>query len=388
MSLFRAEQRSLTASDLPWSAGGTSLIGGSVEAALRLIPLYAAVSAIADDISTTPVAAFQRTPGGVRQKLDTQPPIVSAPSHTGSQITWIAQALASMLLWGNAFGLVTQRNDWGDPQKAVWLRPDRMQVDETNAVPVYSYGGRQLPTSEVIHVPAFVLPGSVKGLSPVQLFRLQLSKSQRAQEYAEQFYSRGIMPPGVLRNQEKTLKGGDADIAKARFKAAVQGREPFVTGKDWEWTALQLPSDDAKFLETIKAGATEIAAIYRMSAEDIGGVTGGSSITYATLEMNELKYNRRTLLPWARRLEDAWGALLPDPQYVRFNLDANARVELKTRTESSEIGLRAGILTIDEARALEDRPPLTPEQIDQWQNFYGARKGLPTTTTTIGGQGS
>ena len=52
------------------------------------------------------------------------------------------------------------------------------------------------------------------------------------------------------------------------------GRQPLVTGSDWQWTPLAVPDDDAKFLETIKAGATEIAAIYRVTPEDVGGVTG------------------------------------------------------------------------------------------------------------------
>ena len=45
-------------------------------------------------------------------------------------------------------------------------------------------------------------------------------------------------------------------------------------------------------------------------------------------------------------------------QYVKFNRGSLLRTDLKTRYEAHEIGLRAGFLTLDEVRELEDREPL------------------------------
>jgi hypothetical protein len=74
--------------------------------------------------------------------------------------------------------------------------------------------------------------------------------------------------------------------------------------------------------------------------------------------------------------------LMPRPQYVKANMDHLARADLKTRTEVHEIATRIGLETNPEARAIEDRAPLTPDEIDQWQNLYGARKAAPVTTST------
>ena len=54
MSLFWRPTEARTITDLPWSAGGVSLMSGTAESALRLIPLYAAVTGIADDVSIMP----------------------------------------------------------------------------------------------------------------------------------------------------------------------------------------------------------------------------------------------------------------------------------------------------------------------------------------------
>lgn len=387
MSLFfeRPETRSIDS--FPWSAGGLSPSVGTAEAALRLIPVYAAVSGISDDIATMPVHAYRDGGAAGNIRLAKQPALLTDPGVGLDRIAWLNQCMMSLLLRGNAYGLVVSTDVAGWPAKVVWIHPDRVRVDEASGVPRYFVNNREVPRASMLHIPAIVMPGSVVGLSPVTLFRLQLTKGLAAQKYAAEFFEQGIMPPGVLRNKARTVTPEAGAIAKARFKAAVDGRDIFVTGNDWEWNALSVPNDDAAFLETIKAGATEVAAIYRVAPEDIGGETGGS-MTYGTVELNELKRARRALMPWTRRLESALTNVMPRPQYVRFNLDSVARADLKTRMESHEIALRIGLETNPEGRTLEDRAPLTPDEIDQWQNLYGKRTAAPVTTSTTEGQAS
>lgn len=390
MSLFfrGAEQRAITTDDVPWSHGGASLLPNTAEQALRLIPVYAAVSSIADSIATLPLKAYRDTGTGP-QLANPQPPLITAPCVTGTRVDWIVQAIASLLLRGNAYGLIVDHDRAFWPKKIQWLNPAAITVDESSTPPVYRHNGRVVPNEVIVHVPAFVLPGSIVGLSPVSLFRLQITKGLTAEKYANDFFDRGIMPPGVLKNTAKTLGPGEAEIAKRRFKASVEGRDIFVTGSDWSWDALTIPKDDAVFLETIKATATQIAAIYRVAPEDIGGQTA-SSLTYQTLEMNEIKRAQRTLLPWTARLEAVLRTLLPGDLYAKFNLDATARADLKSRMEAHEIALRNGIETNDEARAKEERPPLTDEQKSDWLTYYPPRAARTTTVDSRAteGQGS
>ena len=382
MSLLRpTESRSITS--LPWSAGGPSLMAGSIESALRLIPLYAAVTGIADDVSTMPWHAYRDGGAAGSVRMPTQPKLLTEPGVGIGRIAWMNQGVMSCLLRGFAFGLIVGTDNAGWATKVKWVHPDHVQIDETQGAPIFRVNGKTIPTGEYVYIPAAVLPGSIVGLSPVTLFRLQLTKSISAQQYAAAFFNAGIMPPGVLKNTKRALPDGAAETIKARFKATTSGREPLVVGNDWEWTPLTVPRDDAVFLETIKAGATEIAAIYRVAPEDIGGASG-SSMTYSTVELNELKRNRRALMPWVRRFEDALTDLLPRPQYVKANMDALARADLKTRMEAHQIALKTGLETITEGRSLEERPPLTDDEISQWQNLYGPRAGQPTTTATQG----
>src|SRR5206468_10990364 len=106
---------------------------------------------------------------------------------------------------------------------------------------------------------------------------------------------------------------------------------------------------------------------YRVPPEDLGGETSGTRLTYKNLEQDQIKFAVRTLQPWATRFEAVFNRYMPTNQYVKFNLDASARADLLTRYQAHQIGIGSGFETIDEIRAIEDREPLTPEQLQQYQ---------------------
>ena len=65
-----------------------------------------------------------------------------------------------------------------------------------------------------------------------------------------------------------------------------------------------------------------------------------------------------TLLPWIGRIEAVLDAQLPRGTELRIEVDGLLRADTKTRFETYAIAIDKGILTVDEVRALETRPPL------------------------------
>lgn len=364
----RSEARAITS--LPFNrSDGATLQGASLQAALRLVPLYAATGMITDSISTMPLHGYQRTAEGRKILAAKQPGLVTSPGVFGlGRVAWLSQCMMSLLLRGNAYGLIVAVDNFGTPIKIKWLHPDQVRVDESAARPRYFVGGDEI-TDLIVHIPAIVMAGSVVGLAPVTLFRKQVETGLRAGDLAHRWYADGISPTGILKNVEKTLKPEESAYAKERLKAALSERDVMVIGKDWGYEPLTATPADAQFIEAIEATANQFAAVYHVPPEDIGG-KASSSMTYSTLEMNMIRYGQRAILPWTSRIENAIDAVLPPMEYVKFNLDALARTDLKTRMESHAIALDNGIETLAEARALEDRAPLTPEEIAAWQEYF------------------
>lgn len=379
MSLWRtSEKRELPASTpLRSWAQGNGGVWDERDHALRLIPVYSAVSLISDAISIMPVHGYYDGAGGKRQRLDPQPAVVDNPNpnphHT--RIEWIHQFCASYLLRGNAYGLPDPRtiDGAGNFTKVTWLHPDRVRVEEAGANTRYFYNEEPI-RGQLLHIPWFPKPGSIVGMSPISQFRVQLESGFEAANYGRNWFKNSSVPTGWLKWLTGPMQPRETAITKERFKAAVYGGDIFVSGNDWDWKQLGVTPADAQFLESIKATATEVAAIFHVSPNDIGG-DSGNSLTYSTLEMDQYKLSVRAFQPIFTRLEQHWGRLLLPGQYVKFNPDALIRTDLKSRLEAYQIGLNAGVYRQEDVLDLEDRPYWTKPQRAAWKEMYGSKGG-------------
>lgn len=373
MSLWRtrgAEVESRMIDPSAWIRGDDTTVYGSVgERALRLVPVYAATSMLADSVASLPLQAYRTLNDGRRERARWA--MLDAPSSHGTTYDWLHRCMISLLLRGNAFGLVTSFDAAGWPRQIEWLNPDQVTVDDAQFPSVkYFYRGVQLDRSSVVHVVGYARPGLASGLSPIANFAHLIDMGIGASTAARDWYRNGAVPSYQLKNTSQIIDSSVAELAKARFRASQRTGEPFVTGSDWSLSPLGVSAADARFLEAIKATATQVASIYRIPPEKIGGETG-SSMTYATTEQQSIDFLTHSLTPWLVRIETALSAVMPRPVFAKFNADAMIRTDTLTRMQVHEIALRTGVESLDEARALEDRPPLTPEQLATWQDIYG-----------------
>jgi hypothetical protein len=71
------------------------------------------------------------------------------------------------------------------------------------------------------------------------------------------------------------------------------------------------------------------------------------------------------------RREEALSRLLPGPRYVKLNTDALLRMDPASRAEMHRVMIDSRVLTPNEARELENRRPLTDDQITQFAILFG-----------------
>jgi HK97 family phage portal protein len=176
----------------------------------------------------------------------------------------------------------------------------------------------------------------------------------------------------------------EAQAIKARLVNAIRSRQPLVHGKDWEFTPISVPLEDSQFLDTMKATTNQVAAIYGIPAEMMGGQTG-TSMTYNTVEQNGLNFVTFALRPWLVLLETAFSALLPDKQYVKFNVDALIRTDTLSRHNIYKIDREIGLRSIDEIRALEDLTPLPNGKGQDFTPLPTSSKPQGSTVPTASG---
>jgi HK97 family phage portal protein len=334
--------------------------------ALRLGAVLAAGRLLAANIASVDLGVYRRT-GDTQQQLPL-PSLFTQPCAQGTLYDWIFRAVTSLAYRGNAVGVVTARDYLEYPTAVEWLDPacvtceDRLRMAPlgepgsfTN--PKFYYLGERLPAEDVVHIPWFQLPGRVWGLSPMGAYAVTVSTGLSAQQFADDWHKSGGIPPGQFRNQNQVVDQSDAAVIKRRLVAAIQSHEPIVYGKDWEYTPFTVSPAEAQFVDTMRLTASQIAAIYGIPPEMIGGETGGN-LSYSSPEQRQIELVQFALLPWLSLLESHFSALLPRGQCVRFDADRLIRPDEKTRFEVHEKKRLIGYDNIDGIRAEENLPPL------------------------------
>lgn len=352
MSLFfgRSEKRALES----WIDADGFSTRPSEGQATHLAPVYAAIRHIVDYGSTLPVDFFRKTDEKTRIQTPV-PRLLSRQDEPGGMGAeqWIGQALYGLAVHGNAVGWAGEHDGWGYPLDVIWLK--RSDWSWNSASKQWYVFGSPVPFANVVHIPWLVPSGERLGLSPIEHYASIVAAGLSAQDYADMKRGGGL-PPLILKNSEQTLDADTASKVSDRLSARLAMGKPFVSGKDWDLTAPTIPPNHAQFIETLKLSANQIAAIYGIDPTEVGG-QAANSLTYSTEELRQIR-RAADLRPYLVRFERAVNRLLPNRQYMQFNIDANMRVDIKTRTEviGSQIG--DGRLSVNEARTMEDRTPV------------------------------
>jgi len=319
--------------------------------ALQHSAVWACVNLIAGSISTLPLAAYRR---GDETPLPDLPPILRAPSAGWSFPDFTYACLQSLLLRGNAYGLVVDRAGAGLlPAQVELLAPERVQV-ETNSRIIWRIDGTEVDPASIWHVKAFTAPGQVLGLSPIQHARQAIGLGLGAEKFAAQLFGNSAIPAGVL-TTDHDVDQDTADHWRARWRQ--QDRGIAVIGGGAKFQPVTIPPEESQFLETTQANVRTIARYFGVQPELIGA-DSGNSLTYANVEQRALDFLTFGLHPWLVRLETALSALLSSTTTVKFNAAALVRTDLLTRYQAHESAIRAGWKLRSEVRELEDLPPI------------------------------
>ncbi|MER7063991.1 phage portal protein [Streptomyces albidoflavus] len=351
------------------------------EASLQKVAVWGSVNLLAGTAAMLPIDVFA---GDGPAKAERQVPtwMLDLGGDGYGLEDWIWQYMVSSLLRGNVNGLIGERDPRrGTPTQIVLQHPDLMHGwrDAQDGKAHWRVAAQEVPVADMWHKRVFSVPGRLMGLSPVAYHALTIGVGIAALRFGAQWFEDGAHPTGVL-SSEANLEQSDAQTAKQRFMAALTGkREPVVLGKGWQYQPIQISPNESQFLETNNMTSAECCRIFGPGIAEILGYETGGSLTYQNIEQRNLQLLIYALDPWLTRLERALSGLLPRPQRVKFNRGALLRTDLLTRYRAHAIAIKAKFGTQDEARELEDRPPLTPEQIDQLQKLGGDATDMTMT---------
>lgn len=344
-----------------WSRRRGTSSSVSDEKASTMMAVWRCQHLLADLVSGLPIDQFRSTPTGVRQEISPQADFVRRPSQFVRPKEWRYQLMLSALSVGNGYPFVTEVTPNGRVRHAEVLDPIDVRVERPGgalAPPSYWVKNRKVDAERVLHFRAYgPSPGSVLGLSPIAYAASSIKLGLGSREQMSKWHDKGGHPTALLRNENDITKD-DAQVAKERYRAAIDGDDLLVLGGQWNLEAAQLAPDDATFLATSNASAVDVCGFFGIPPEMIGIANAGQSVTYANREQRALDLLVYTVQWWVGRVEDLISEQLPEGEFVKLNLNALLRSDALTRWKIHDTAIRVGARSPDEARMLEDEAPI------------------------------
>ena len=355
---------------------------GSAAANMRHSAVFACQDLIASMISMIQPWAFKMPPAGVSTpnpgqggtgqpsapgvKISQQPQILNEPAAGMDIGDWLYAGTLS-LLRGNVYGSVLATTGLGYPAQVELQDPAKVSVRKgPDGFPQYRFGGQLQDSTKppVWHRSVFRGPGQLAGVSLMEMGRRAIQLGLNAEEFANGFFEEGAHPSALLTNESTApIKQEQAQAVKQKFMAAVHGsREPAVMTGGWKYQQIQANPTDSQFLGTLSQSDLMVCRFHRVPPELVAVAITGSSITYANVEQRGLDFLTYCLQRWITWWERKLGWMLPNGQYVKFDLSPLLRTDILTRWVVNYAQLTSRAMTQNEVRAGEDLPPLTDEQ--------------------------
>lgn len=345
--------------------GGGRTTSGQVvtpDSALRVMAVYAATRILAESMASLPVNVYEAK-GGSRKKV-TQHSLSAllhdTPNPSNTSFEFVEMGQAHLALRGNCYSYV-EGNAKGEVTALYPLHPDKVVTRYDKSAHRFTYdidGEANVPASNVLHIRGFSLDGLV-GLSPISLARETLGLAMAAEQVGMEAFSEGFVPPIVLEVQEKankeqrqTYRKEWVDLTKNR-----RGGPPVISG-GMKLHTLRMSMADLQFIESRKFSITEISRLFRVPPHMLADL---ERATHSNIEQQSLEFLKYTLAPWIKRWEQRMNlTLLSGVErerglYIKFNVDALLRGDIKSRFEAYKIGLEGRILNANECREMEDR---------------------------------
>jgi HK97 family phage portal protein len=372
------------------TAQRTGTVVVTQEMALRHSAVWACLRLRADHVSTMPVDCYRKVLG-VQIEVPKPPVLINPGGERVGIQEWLYSSQVDLDRMGNAIGIITQRSGFGSGTGSGEGLPARINLVPAAEVSVrvingeldhYRIGGEKYQPSEIWHEKQYTVPGLHVGLSPVAYAAWSAGLYLSIQEFALDWFGNGAIPTGKLRNTQKTINQTDAAAIKARFKAAVAGRDLFVTGADWDYDMIQAQQAESSWLEAKGASNAEIARFFNCPADLIdAAVQIGGNITYQNITQRNLQFLVMNLGPTVARRESALSNLLARPRFVKLNAAALLRMDPQTRAATNAALIASRQRAPSEVREKDDLPPFTEAQLSEFDRLFGPPRAKEPATS-------
>jgi HK97 family phage portal protein len=285
-------------------------------------------------------------------------PWVNQLSKSAPNSVILTAVVDALIFYGTAYLEVTEvYQDDNRPARFDFVNNTRVQVqlNKLNTfVDFYTVDGRERPMSGI---------GSLVTIqSPIDGILHAGARTLRAAidlEKAASVAASTPIPSGILKNNGADLPPAEVSGLLAAWKRSRAERSTAYLTSTLEYQPTSFSPKDMLYTESIASMATQIARLFNINAYYINADTN-STMTYSNVQDERRQFVSLSLQPYVSAVENRFSMddLSPTTQFVAFDMDSGfLRANPMERLNVIEKMLTLGLITVEEARAMEELSP-------------------------------
>ena len=364
----KEEKRTLDRNTAPsllrsWAETPAAGVAVTTRSALSIPTVFAAVSAVADTVSTLPLPVYRDGPNGP-EKDRTHPVyrlLNTAPNRVQTAKAYRAAMVVDLMSEGEHFSEV-QRDGSGQPIALYRIEPCAVVtkwVEEDGAyVLEYSVGGTVIPSENLLHVVGFTSNG-FRGESPFRLCQDSLSLTLALDRFGSSFVRRGARPGGIL-TAPPGLSPEDLEDSKKSWADAQAGYDAAgktaVLPEGFKYSPMSLSPEEGQFHDSRIQQMREAQRITRTPPNISGDF---ERQTWNNVAAAQTMFVTQSIKPICVAIEQAVNKTLlnNDPNvWAEFVIEGLMRGTFPEQIAALTEAVTSGIYTANEARRLFNLP--------------------------------
>lgn len=345
----------------------TDLPAVTIDSALTVPAVWAAVSFLSRTLASLPLHAYRDTNEGPKRATGKLATVVhDAPNPEQDSFKFRQYFWTQVFTGGRGLAWI-ERTPQGI--EAIWpMDPRHTIIKRVNHRLVYEFNngaGRSVeyPADDVIDVPFMLRSCGIRHYSPIAMAASAIQLALAMNTYGSKFFAGGGVPPlalvGPLPQGAEAMKRAMSDVHRAIDAARGSDKPVFPMPPGHELKPIGFDPEKGQMTEARRFQVEEVARAYQLPPIFLQDLTRA---TFTNAEQQDLHLVKHLVGQWAQALEGEINLKVfgrgNSGRYIRHQLDGILRGDFATRMAGYATSIQNAIRTPNEVRALEELPPL------------------------------
>jgi HK97 family phage portal protein len=338
-----------------------SLPAVSIESALHVPAVWAAVSFLSRTLAALPLHAYSNKAEGPQKIVGGLETLIhEAPNKEWTSFK-LRQHFWQQVFTGGRGLLYIERS--GSNIVSLWpIDPLKVQIKrKPNGETTYLVNGEPYSASDIIDVPFMLRSDGLRHYSPITQGAETIQLALAMTRYGAKFFAGGGVPPlglfGPMPTGPEAMKRALADVNRAVEEARASTVPIVQLPPGYELKPIAFDPNKGQMVEGQRFCVEQIARIFGLPPVFLQDLTNA---TFTNSEQQSLQLVKFVIVQWVQSFEEELNLKLfgqrNGGRYVEHVLDGLLRGDFLGRMQALGQAIQNGLLTPNEGRAIENRP--------------------------------